>query len=397
MKVKDVFFIILRTISTFLTVSDYFIISFLIFTPLSLKAQEDSLTLPLSRGGGVFHTELNTGYYYTESNYTQRFTSQALRQVLGLKSDSPSPFFQYMNMELSLGYSLTNWFEVEVFSSGFWFAQSGNGENLRFSGPQIKRAGLAFRSQQSIIKAFGFIPEFSFSFPFFAIKTHTEKPITDDGSLHFTPSLWIYGAIGEVFYPFIYGGLKIRTLALSSLLQWKAGVMLKSNIAEIGFYSYGFWSVIRDKSSAVLGDRANLLKRTNAGSLRFFSANPGLIGFTGWLGWHFPYVTLRLSGDMDINGTNYSRGYTFLASVIIALGGHKKKKMDEIFTEPTEHFEPQMIEEVESVNDIFENPMEDARIQHAAEQALEAGEQTEEEKIEETTTTEDPANPNPEE
>ncbi len=397
MKLKNVFLIILRTIPDFLIVNPCFFILFLVFTPFSLKAQEDSLTLPLSRGGGVFHTEFNTGYYYTESNYTQNFTSQPLRQVLGLDSNASPPFFQYMNMELSLGYSLTNWFEVEVFSSGFWFAQSGNGESLRFSGPQIKRAGLAFRSQQRIAKVFGFIPEFSFSFPFFAIKTQTEKPITDDASLHFTPSLWIYGAVGEVFYPFIYGGFKIRSQALSSILQWKAGAMLKSDIAEIGFYSYGFWSIARDKSSSVLGDRTNLLKRVNAGSLKFFSTNPGLIGFTGWLGWHFPYVTLRLSGDIDINGTNYSRGYTFLASVIIALGGHKKKKVDEIFNEPTEHFEPQMIEEVESVNDIFENPMEDARIQQAAEQALEEGEQTEEEKIEETTTIDEPIDPNPEE
>ena len=381
MKTIKLFLIVLRSIPTFCPLT----IIFLILTPLPLKAQEESLILPLSRGKGVFHTEFSTGYYYTEDNYTQNFTSQSLRQVLGLNNDAPSPFFQYMNMDLSLGYSLTNWFELEVFSSGFWFAQSGNGENLHFSGPQIKRAGLAFRSQQSIAKVFGFIPEFSFSFPFFTIKTHTENPITDDESLHFTPSLWMYGAIGEVFYPFIYGGVKIRSRNLSSLLQWKAGAMLKSDIAEIGFYSYGFWSVTRDKSSSLLGDRTNLLKRNNAGSLKFYSANPGLIGFTGWLGWHFPYVTLRLSGDIDINGINYSRGYTFLASVIIALGGDKKKKINEIFNEPTEHFEPQIIEDVESVNDIFDNPMEDARIQQAAEQALEEGEQTEEEKIEETT------------
>ena len=380
MKIKNVFFIIFCAIHTLFRIHHPILLSLLLLVSLSPQAQEDTPTPPLSRGGGIFHTEFNTGYYYTESNYTQNFTSQPLRQALGLKNNAPSPFFQYMSMELSLGYSLTDWFEVEAFSSGFWFAQSGNGERLRFSGPQIKRAGVAFRSQQRIAKFFGFIPEFSFSFPFFAIKPHTEKPITDDGSLHFTPAIWIYGVIGEVLYPFAYAGFKIRTQSLSSLLQWKAGAMLKSDIAEIGFYSYGFWSVVRDKSSSAFGDRITMLKRTNAGSLRFFSANPGLVGFMGWLGWHFPYVTLRLSGEMDINGMNYSRGYAFLASLILNLGGHKKK-IDDIFDEQ-KNFEPQIIEEAESVNDIFDNPAEDSRIQQEAEQALEEVEQTEEEKIE---------------
>ena len=221
-----------------------------------------------------------------------------------------------------------------------------------------------------------------FSFPFFLVNKYTEKPITDDGSLHFTPALWIYGVVENILYPFAYTGFQLRTQSLSSLLQWKLGLMLKADIAEVGFYSYGFWSVIRDQSSAQLGDRTQILMRTNAASLRFFSANPGVIGFTGWLGWHFPYVTLRLSGDIDINGINYSRGYSFLASLIVKLGGEKDKKMKDMFDEPQNHFEPQIIEEAESVNSIFENPAEDLRIQQEAEKALTEAEQMEENKIE---------------
>lgn len=355
---------------------------------LPLQAREDSLTLPLSRGKNTFHIELNTGYYYTEENYTRVFKSQSLRDTLKLTAASSSPFFHYMNTELSVGYSFTNWFEVEAFSSGFWFAQSGNGNTLRFSGPKINRGGVAFRSQQSIVKNFGFIPEFSFSFPFFLLNQRTEKPVINDGSMHFTPTLWLYGVIGEVIYPFANVGLKLRTQSLSSLLQWKVGAMLKADIAEIGFYSYGFWSVIKDKSSSLLGDRFNLLKRVNAGSLKFFSANPGLIGFMGWLGWRFPYVTLRLSGDIDINGTYHSKGYTFLASLIIELGP-KRKRVDEIFNDQQDDFEPQITEDEQSVDDVFENTAEDSRIQQEAEQALEETEQIEEEKIEESTTYEE--------
>ena len=364
------------------------LLSLFLLLPFPIQAREDSLTLPLSRGKHIFHIEFNTGYYYTEDNYIKAFQAQPLRQTLNLTGASSSPFFHYMNTDFSLGYSFTDWFEIEAFCSGFWFAQSGDGSKLRFSGPKIKRGGVAFRNQQSIVKAFGFIPEFSFSFPFFSINQHTQKPITDDGSMHFTPALWFYGAIGEMFYPFVQMGLKLRTHSLSSLLQWKAGALLKADIAEIGFYSYGFWSVIKDKSSASLGDRSNLLKQTNAGSLKFFSTNPGLIGFMGWLGWHFPYVTLRLSGDIDINGAQHSKGYTFLASLIIELGS-KHKRVDEIFDDPQDNFEPQITKDEQSVNDVFENTTEDSRIQQEAEQALEETERIEEEKVEESTTSEE--------
>ena len=350
--------------------------------------QPENQTLPLSRGKNTFFMEFNTGYYYTDSNYTNSFKSQSLRQTLGLFNFKHMPFFQYMNMDLSLGYTFTDWFEIEAFSSGFWFAQSGDGNRLRFSSPQIKRAGMAFRSQQDI-DAFGFIPEFSISFPFFFVSpSYTEKPITDDGSIHFTPGIWLYGSVSDLFYPFIYGGFKLRTKSLSSLLQWKLGAMLRSNIAEIGAYTYGFWSVVRDRSSAQVGDRFNLLKEANAGSFNFFSPNPGVIGFVGWLGWRFPVVTVRLSGDIDINGTNYSKGYGFLASLIFEIKTTKSKKVDSIFDDDNKEqkeFVPQMTEDEEAVNkEIFENTVEDTRIQEEAERILKETERAEESKIEES-------------
>ena len=344
------------------------------------RAVEESLTPPFARRANVIFTEFNTGYYYTDKNYLDISTSQSLYHTLGLKTDDSAPFFHYMNMDLSMGYSFASWFSAKAFFSGFWFAQSGNGKGLKFSGPQIKRAGGAFYSDQKVASFFGFIPEFSASFPFFAVNQHTEYPITDDGSIHITPGLWLYGVIKNTLYPFVYTGFKFRTLSLSSYMQWKAGIMFKTRIAEVGAYSYGLWSVIRDTSSSRLGDKYNLLKRTNAGSLRFYSTNPGLIGFVGWLGWHFPYVTLRLSGDIDINGTRHSKGYGFLASLIIHFGVGKKK-VENIFDKPGEgeDFEPQIIRDDSTVQTIFENPAEDALMRQAEEELQEA-EQAEEQK-----------------
>ncbi len=317
---------------------------YLLFSPFLAEAREDSLVPPLPRGGHIFFMELHTGYYYTESNYIKNFKSQNLRQVLGpssIPNNNVSPFFHYMNMDFSLGYNWIDYFEIEAFSSGFWFAQSGNGQNLT-SGFKIQRAGGAVRSQQAIAGVFGLTPEFSFSIPLFSINRQSLQPITDDDSLHFTPSLWMYGIIGEIFYPFVQVGFKWRS-PLSSLLNWRAGVMLQGELAELGVSTYGFWSVIRDSSSSVLGDRVNLLKKNNAGSLKFFSANPNVIGFMGWIAWHIPYVTLRLYGDFDINGSQYSKGYSFLASLIIETGSKDKEKVKEIFNEKVD-FEPQVTE-----------------------------------------------------
>ncbi len=348
----------------------------------AVQAREDNLVLPLSRGGShIFFTEINTGYYYTESNYTNFNKSQSLQQVLGLNNNSSAPFFHYINMDFGLGYAFTDWFEIEAFSSGFGFAQSGsgNGKDLRFSGPQINRVGMAFRSQQDVEGVFGFIPEFSFSIPLVE-KQNLNKPVTDDGSMYFTPSIWLHGIIGGVFYPFIYTGFKWRSKSISSLLQWKAGVMLKGEMAELGINSYGFWSVIRDKSSPSRGDHVNLLKTTNAGSLKFLSTNPGLIGFMGWIAWHFPYVTLRLHGDFDITGTQYSKGYSFLASLIMEIGS-KEEKVKGIFSDKPD-FEPQIMENEQAVQDIFENAKEDNRLEEETETLLKETEHAEEERME---------------
>ena len=164
--------------------------------------------------------------------------------------------------------------------------------------------------------------------------------------------------------------------------------MLRTAPAELGFYSYGSWSVIRDKSSFRLGDRSKLLKKTNAGSLKFFSSNPGLIGFRGWLGWNFlDIVILRLSGEKDINGTHHAQGYTFLASLIVNWAS-KKERVDDIFQD-SKDFEPNVMEEIQEAENIFENTEKDALIEQTIEKDLEEAEKHEESKIMEGTESEE--------
>ena len=315
-----------------------FILAWLVLSPFPLGAYEDSQTPPFFQGER-FRLKMNTSYYYTEDNFIGLFQSESLRQSLQLKGGL-SPFFHFMRTGLSLGYSPFSYLSLEAFLEGFWFAQSGNGTQLYFSSPEVKRVGGIVTSHHLIKGVFGFIPRISFSYPFFSINYNTQTPITDDGVWQMTPSLWLYGVLFDVVVPFVQGGFKWRGQPLSSFFQWKAGLMLRADIAEIGLDIHGFWSITLDPSSKDLGDRVQLLKRVNAGSMRFFSANPSGIGGTGWLAWHFPFLTLRFSGDMDWAGARYSKGYGVLAEVIIKIGKIHKTRVESLFEGQKAIFEP---------------------------------------------------------
>ena len=368
----------------------FFILAGLVFGPAFAKAYGESLTPPLPNQER-FRLKLNTGYYYTEDNYLTRFQTEPLQKTLQL-TEGGAPFFHYMDAGLSLGYVPSTWLELELFSTGFWFAQSGNGNRLYFSTPQIKRIGGAIRTQHLIADVFGFIPELYVSYPLFPINYKSQSPITDDGEWHITPSLWFYGVLFDIVRPFVHTGFKWRSHPLSSLFQWKAGLMLKADIAEIGFYSHGFWSVInKDPSSSLLGDRISLLKRVNAGSLRFFSANPGVIGARGWLAWHFPYLTLRLSGNMDLTGISYSKGYGALVEIIIKMGRVKKTAVEAMFSEKGPSFKSQVATDSADLESAFEsagkeallnNTWEEEQMEQEMEEALKQSEQIEEQKME---------------
>ena len=323
------------------------------FLPLEMWGVEDNQTLPLSKGRGVFYLELNTDYYYTEDNYKNFFQVQplAVMEKAGLAGNSP--FFHYMSNDLSLGYSFADWFELEGFLHGIWFAQSGDGVNIHFTPFDLYRGGGAIRSQQSFGEGvFGLIEEFSFSHPFKNIRSSSTRPFVDDGSHHFTPALWMYASIWNVFYPFIYAGLKFRSKGLSDLFQWKLGLQFQTGIVEIGANTYGFLSAIKEPAVEYINTGRDRL--LNAGSLKFGSQNPAVIGFFTWLAWRLPYVTFRLSGDMDVNGTQYAKGYAVSLSVLLNLGG--EKDLSDIFQkDPEENFEPQTTLSHEDKN-LFKTP-----------------------------------------
>ena len=347
-----------------------------------VPAWDESWTLPIS-GDHIFSAEFRAGYYYTDGNYMQNFSFQSLSQILKGEGGDRA-FFDYMDAGFSMSYAPWSWFEASVFSTGIFFARSQN-QTLNQAGFKVQRAGLAFRSHQRASDGlFGWIPELSLSFPFYSLNNQDIYPITDDGSIYFTPGFWLYGRVEKVFYPFVYTGFKWREDPFSSLLLWKAGAMLKAEIAELGAYYYGFWSVIKDQADPLYGDRFILLKRVNSASMKFASSNPNLIaGFKGWLAWHFPYLTLRIHGEMDINGAFYAKGYGFFASIIMKLGSNKPATVTDIFKQDSSvGFKPHKENEEEALSDIFSDPQESAKMLQEAEQLLEDASDDEERKME---------------
>ena len=307
------------------------------------SAEEDTYFLPAGREKGTLFLNLHTGYYSTSSNYTKIRSIRALSDELSLPISDSKAFMHYMNYDLNLGFTFTEWFEMEVFTSGFWFTQVGNGQEL-FSFPiNIKRGGFSLRSYKiwnNQLKG-GFIPELSLSFPFYRLnKTNPSSPILDDASVHFTPSFWLYTRIKNWLHPFVNISFKLKTHDLSSAFQWKAGALIRWNVLEIGAQNFGFWPIIQDKSSFEETERIELLKRTNAGSLKFLSVNPGVVGFLFWAGLNMQNVSIKLSGGMDVFGKFYARGWTAMADVLIQFS--PKRKIERLFDEKIHRFTPQI-------------------------------------------------------
>ncbi len=307
-------------------------------------AREDTLILPISKRQRTFTAVLNTGYFHTKNNYEYLSQTMSLSQLLqntGMRGQGPPAIFHYINSDLSLRYSPTKWLEWELFANAFWFAQSYNGQHYLQSTPNIPRAGGTFRTYHLFYdQILGLIPELNVSFPFFAFDDSRITPLLDDGTWHITQSLWMYWSVGASFYPFLYTGFKFRSHSLSSILQWKGGFTVESYYSSIGFASYGFWSVIKDQNTLRLSNRTSTLLRVNAGSKKFLSANPGVIGFMGWIGFHLPsHITMRVIGDMDINGTQYAKGFTIYLSMIFEMGT-RHSRAEKLFKKRYRHFEP---------------------------------------------------------
>ena len=304
------------------------------FYTLLVQASEDSFILPINRKENTPFIELNTEYYYTNSNYTEYFDTIYLSEISNASNDA---FMHYAGQDLSIGYTMQHWIELELFLKGFWFAQNSHRSlsiitnNIK----TIKRFGMALRSHQKWGRdSGGFIPEFSFSAPIYKVNYSSSVPIVDDGSLHFTPSVWLYLRTLSILYPYVQIGVKLRPQPVSSFVTWKIGTMLKWNIFEAGIHYYGLWTMIKEKSSSESRKKIELLSYTNAGSQKFLSSNPGVMGFTSWLGLNLYNLSLRLSGDIDIFGQNYAKGYSAMLSIIFQI--EPKRKIERLFNDKQE-------------------------------------------------------------
>ena len=332
-----------------------------------IEARQEAWGLRLEQPEGTLFMELGAGYYYTNSNYTDYYSSIPLTRELNISQNSHSPpFMHYVMQDLSIGWTLKKWFELDIFAQGFWLAQSGDGSRLlsfnalNNATKAVKRVGMALRSYHTWHKpGGGFIPEFSFSFPLHRMNykdinyLHTE-PIVDDGTAHFTPSFWFFIEKLNLFYPYIHLGAKFRTQSLSSLAQWKLGLMLKWNIMETGLHYYGSWTMIKNtETSMKVRDRKELLKSVNAGSYKFLSENPGVMGFYGWLGLNLRGVSLRVALDKDVFGLSYAKGYSMIFSIVLRT--EQQRKIEKLFNNKDHLFKPE--QKINPVSAISDDPL----------------------------------------
>ena len=102
---------------------------------------------------------------------------------------------------------------------------------------------------------------------------------------------------------------RFRGSGLSSLGMFNLGGVLDSPYISAGLSVDSFVSIFKlDNYSGQEDFRHGLLVTSNAGSFKFYSVNPSVISFTGWVDFKYNVFKTKLYLNLDSWGKNYAKG-----------------------------------------------------------------------------------------
>lgn len=246
---------------------------------------------------------LNTEFYQSVSNYT----SLGIWKALPTKA-----YFRYVAVQPQLTYFLLRWLSVNAGLQGLWV------EGFSGTPPAQSRflinfyeGGLAFHpiNMESIYLSIGL----KGGGPVSQLQENNDGLIVGCGCYFLEPDLWLIYNVRSLVYLFYRSRLRYRFHAISSLWFHKAGAYFRTRHINFGLSANFFFPAFRDPKSNQVQQREVLLKRVNAGSLKFYSVNPSALSFTGWMDFRFKAlapVSLTLYGNVDTYGQSYARGLT---------------------------------------------------------------------------------------
>lgn len=287
--------------------------------------------LPQKRipGNHSLFFDFSTEIFYSQNN---------LDGGVYIKPLEKSKYIIFLNYKLNVIYAPSSWVHIEPY--------------IQAQTPIVKKEisvdYLPFVPTKTGLKGSFFIhtpfavlsPEINFSYPLDSQKT---RIVTNDGVIKLTPALFVHLSFLNSFIPFGKIAYQYRQ-DLSGLLIYHGGFMYQDNIWEIGALLGGFSSVVQDQNS---NTRHSVLNQFNAGSLKFYSANPNALGTAFW-------ADLKLSKKTQIFthfgfnffGANYAQGLSFNIGL---RHGSIKPKSKHPYRRAIHEFEERAEEDIESL------------------------------------------------
>jgi len=243
--------------------------------------------------------QLQSEYFNTVANY----------KLLGEYEDLPDQnFLTYVANNLSVQYFLTHWFHFETFLNTMWAASQTDQQLRNKFGLTYTGLGLTFLFK---IRHFQINAGFKGGLPITKILQDTDEIVFSDGAYFLNPHLWLMyqhpSTLWQVFYNinFLY-----RTKGLSSLVFNKLGAVILTQMADAGFSVQVFLPVLRDTYYKEPNQRWDITKKVNGDSYKFYSIDPGVLSFTGWMEWKFHPIYVNIYANIDTYGQRYAKGIT---------------------------------------------------------------------------------------
>ncbi len=248
--------------------------------------------------------ELSTEYFYSEANYTSFGESS---------SSLPSGnHFQLMDFSFATRY-MPNKKSSYFAMMNVGVAESRNSFATRTNSTINKvMAGVDFLVYSD---QFQLIPEVSLLFPIDKVDPDSDTVANNEGVLELHTRLHVQKDFGgSRGYGWL--GFDFRSEGRSFLLPWGIGFQKRMSKYRVGAEVFGFQSVTDD---TVENDtlRRSYINAVNAGSFKFYSANPALVDamlYATWLAsqqWNF-----QVTAGNTIMGDNMAAGFHVGASVL---------------------------------------------------------------------------------
>ncbi len=240
--------------------------------------------------------ELGTQYFYSNANYSSSGNEQKL---------TGENYYQLLDVKLETRYvPRRDW-------SVFAWGNVGNSES---------KDSLATRSNSSLSEvAAGFdflmysgwiqlVPEVVAIVPLEKVEPTSDTVLNSEGVMQVQSRLIAQKDFGVTH---LYGwlGFNYRAEGRSFLMPWGVGAQFRHSRFRWGAELFGSQSVTED-TVANPALRTAYLNAANAGSFKFYAADPSVVDTQVYAGWMFTRkLNLSLQGGMTLAGTNAAAGF----------------------------------------------------------------------------------------